>query len=51
MSQLLQLITDLENIEDFIKVNAFDRTKRELNARDCDELLRLIKEAKTKALK
>lgn len=51
MEKLLQLINDLENIEDFIKVNAFDKTKRELSEQDCAELLRLISEAKTRALK
>jgi len=48
MRQLLQLLTDIDNLEDFIKISAIDN---KINSQTASELLRIIKEAKTRALK
>lgn len=43
-AKLMQLLTDINNIEDFIKVSG-------INLQITNEILRLINEAKTRALK
>ena len=47
MSKLLQLINDIDNLEDFIKISALDY---KIDNQTAKEILRLIKEAKTQAL-
>lgn len=46
--KLLQLLTDIDNLEDFIKISAVDG---KIDKQCANEILRLIKEAKTLALK
>lgn len=46
--KLLQLLTDVDNLEDFIKVSAVDG---KIDNQCANEILRLIKEAKDRALK
>lgn len=48
MTKLLQLINDVENIEDFIKSSAVDY---KIDKQTANEILRLIKESKERALK
>jgi len=48
MQKLMQLLTDIDNLEDFIKITAIDKKIEEQTAR---EILRLISEMKTSALK
>ena len=47
MRQLLQLLSDVDGIEDFIKLGAFDG---KIDKQAATEILRLISEAKTRAL-
>ena len=48
MEKLNQLLNDIDNLEDFIKVEAVDSRITEQTAR---EILRLISEMKDRALK
>jgi hypothetical protein len=45
---LLQLLNDIDNIEDFVKLSAFDY---KMNEEVASEILRLIKQAKDRAIK
>jgi len=47
MEKLNQLLTDIDNLEDFIKVSAVDSR---INEQTANEILRLIKEMKDRAL-
>lgn len=47
MKGLLQLLNDVDFLEDFIKVSAGDK---KIDAQTAKELLRLIKEMKSRAL-
>lgn len=46
--KLLQLLTDVDNLEDFIKISAVDG---KIDKQCANELLRLIKDAKNLAFK
>lgn len=48
MKELLQLLSDVDFLEDFIKVSAIDK---KIDTQTANEILRLIKEMKTRALK
>lgn len=48
LPKLNQLLTDIDNIEDFIKLSGIDG---KIDMQACREILRLIKEAKDRALK
>ncbi len=45
MQQLLQLLSDIDNLEDFIKIDG------KIDIQTANEILRLISNAKTLALK
>lgn len=47
MKKLLQLLTDIDSLEDFLKLSAFDG---KIDKQTANELLRLIKEMKSRAL-
>lgn len=47
-NKLLQLISDIDNLEDFIKLSGIDG---KIDKQVCNEILRQLKEAKTRALK
>lgn len=48
MEKLLQLLSDIDFMEDFIKVSAIDN---KINNQTANEIIRLIIEMKTRALK
>lgn len=47
MQKLLQLLSDIDNVEDFIKLSGIDG---KIEQQTCNEILRLIQEAKNRAL-
>lgn len=48
MQQLMQLLDDVDFLEDFIKVSAIDS---KMDTQTANEILRLISEMKTRALR
>jgi len=47
MQKLAQLLSDIDNLEDFIKLIGFDK---KIDTQSANEILRLISEMKTRAL-